>query len=1080
MTPIRLCLLAALVLVLPTAAFAAEPVSSYSSRIKPFFSRYCLECHNREEPKGGLNLETYKSLLDGGDNGAMLTPGKADASRIVRLVEHKDKPFMPPKKAKQPRPEEVALLRGWIDAGAKEDGAVRITVPDIRSKVPVAPPVAALAYHSSGQILAAGGRGTVYFFDAGTGDLLGKLEGLHPRVTALAFSPDGKWLAVASSAMGEAHEVRQYEVECDAERRSLAFPRGAWERGNTHTDVIHDLAFSPDGKILASCGYDRLIKFWDVAAKKELRVLKDHSDSVYGIAFSPDGKLLASAAADRAVKVWDVATGRRLYTLPESTDWVYAVAWSPDGRHLAAAGVDKSIRVWQVSVEGGRIVHSVFAHEAPVLRLAYTHDGATLYSLSEDRTVKAWDAQRMVERKVYDRQPETILSLAVRPDGKQLALGRYDGVLVLLDAATGKPQTELLPIKPKPPVAEKEPNDSPRTGQNVKLPAMIHGGIGRAGDVDFYRFEAKEGQEIGVQVEPMTGARLDVVLQLIDADGRILTESVKGLLGYICPKCGVYALGIRDRDYRGDPGMKYQLTIGDIPIVTSVFPLGLQRGTETEVRLEGVNLGRTRLVRLKVPADAAPGSRMPVPVSKGVLGNPSVRIDEYPQVASQSADAHPLAPIPIPGTANGIIDRPGATQTWQFRAQKGQRLLLEVHANRIGSPLDSVLEILDAKGRPLPWATLRSQAKTYATFRDHDSAATGIRIESWSELAMDDYMLLGNELIRIWELPKNPDDDCQFWRLGGQRRGYLGTTPTFHPMGQPMYKVSIHPPGTTFPPNGLPIITLYYRNDDGGDAFGKDSRLVFDPPADGEYQVRIGAARGQGSSRHAYQLTLRPPRPDFSVGFSPTALTVSKGGAVSINVRADRRDEFDGPIEVRLENLPPGFSAPATTIPAHEISTNLALYAESSASSPAAGAPGLSKAPLKLIAHAVVDGKQVVHEAMGGLPKLIEPGDIVTTTEQSEITLKPGSEVRLTVKIERRNGFKGRIPLEVKGLPHGVRVLDIGLNGILITPEATTRTIAIYAEPWVQPMTHPFVVSARREGKNAEHAAKSVLLRVAK
>jgi hypothetical protein len=104
----------------------------------------------------------------------------------------------------------------------------------------------------------------------------------------------------------------------------------------------------------------------------------------------------------------------------------------------------------------------------------------------------------------------------------------------------------------------------------------------------------------------------------------------------------------------------------------------------------------------------------------------------------------------------------------------------------------------------------------------------------------------------------------------------------------------------------------------------------------------------------------------------------------------------------------------------------------------------------------------------------------VTTTEQSEITVKPGSEVRLTVKVERRNGFKGRIPLDVKGLPHGIHVLDIGLNGILVIPEETTRTIAIYAEPWVQEMTHPFVVSARREGKNTEHAAKSVLLRVAK
>ncbi len=1063
MNVIRFSFLVVLLSVLASGSLRAES-PSYTQHIKPFFARYCVECHTSDEPKGGLDLDTYKSLLEGGDNGAVLTPGKADASRIVRVIQRKDKPFMPPRRSKQPRAEEVALLRAWIDAGAKVDGAAGLVVPDIRPKAKVLPAVAALAYHPAGQMIAASGRGTVYLFDTASGESIGKLSQPHPQVTALAFSRDGKRLAVACSAAGEAHEVRLYD--CTAE--SVA--SGSGSVVNTHQDSIQDLAFSPDGKILASCGYDRLIKLWDVTAKKELRVLKDHSDSVYGIAFSPDGKLLASAAADRAVKVWDVARGTRLYTLGESTDWLYAVAWSPDGRHLAAGGVDRSIRVWQVSPQGGKIAHSVFAHEAAVLRLAYTADGATLYSLGEDRLIKAWDTAHMVERRVYDRQPETALSLGIRPDGKQMAIGRFDGVLVLLDTATGKPQAEPLPIKPKPPVREQEPNDSPRTGQPVKLPAIVEGSIGRAGDVDFYRFEARSGQEIGVQALMLAGSKLEAILQLIDADGHVLTESTNGLLGHICTKAGMYALGIRDREYRGDPAMRYVLTIGDQPIVTGVFPLGLQRGTEAQIHLEGVNLGLVRSVRIKAPADAAPGSRLPVPLPIKAAGTPSVLVDEFPQASFSET----TATILVPGTANGRIAQAGATQTWRFQAKKGRRLLLEVHARRAGSPLDSVIEIRDGTGHLVPRATLRSIAKVYTTFRDHDSASTGIRIESWSELAMNDYILLGNELLRIWDLPKNPDDDCQFWSLGGRRRGYLGTTPSFHPMGQPMYKVSLHPPGTTFPSNGLPIVTLYYRNDDGGGAFGKDSRLVFDPPADGEYQVRIGDARGQGSRHHAYQLTVRPPRPSFTVSFSPTAPAVSKGSALSIGVNAERRDDFDGPIEVRMENLPPGLSAPATTIPAGENSTSLALFAELTANVPA------KSPPLKLIARAVIDGKEVLREAAGGPPMVVEPGDIVTTTEQKEATVRPGREVRLTVKVERRNGFKGRIPLEVKGLPHGVRVLDIGLNGILITEQETSRTIVIYAEPWVAEATHPFVVLARREGKNSEHAAKSVLLRVTK
>src|SRR5207237_10127963 len=183
----------------------------------------------------------------------------------------------------------------------------------------------------------------------------------------------------------------------------------------------------------------------------------------------------------------------------------------------------------------------------------------------------------------------------------------------------------------------------------------------------------------------------------------------------------------------------------------------------------------------------------------------------------------------------------------------GTALYRECNARRLGSPMYSTIEILVVQGKPLPRAALRCLSKTVVVFRDHDSAGSGIRIENWNDLATNDYLLDGEELMRINQLPKNPDDDCQFFSRGGQRLGYLGTTPTHHPMGEPMYKVSIHPPGTEFPPNGLPVVTLYWRNDDGGPGFGKDSRLAFDPPADGDYQVRVGDARGQGGPRYAFR-----------------------------------------------------------------------------------------------------------------------------------------------------------------------------------------------------------------------------------
>lgn len=1010
------------------------------------------------------------------------------------------------------------------------------------------PPVTALAYRPDGKQLAVGLRGEVRLLDGTSGTLVTKIPGQSSQVTALAWSRDGAWLAAASGLAAKTGEIRIYKSGSTSPEKTIA----------AHADRIHDLAFSPGGKTLASCSYDRLIKLWDVATGNELRTLKDHSDAVYGLAFRPDGKLLASVAADRAVKVWNVETGVRLYTLADATDWVYAVAWSPDGKHLAAAGVDKSIRIWKADDKEGKLVATAFAHEKPVLRLAYSGDGAALFSLGEDRRVKSWDATKLAEKKVYPVQAESVLAFALRGDGKQLAVGRYDGVLVLVDAATGKTTGQPLPEKPTPPkatrvtpnaaplgatvtltfegenlsdasglnsapagievksVLERDANkarflvqfpanidpaafqlkvkspagesnpvtffvdrfaaqaervgtESPRSAPEISPQSTISGGLSRAGEVDYFRIHLKAGAEIGVQAQLMPGSKLEPVLALEDSAGNRLSETTSGALGHRAASDGTYLLSVRDRDYRGGGEFKYRLHVGAIPVVTSFSPLGLQRGQKIWATVRGVNLGGELKWPMAAPAGAAIGSRLPLLVTGKfghALNTPSLVVGEFPEFEFGQ-------PIQIPGTANGALATPREAQTWRFAARKNQPLIVEIGARRLGSPLDSVIEILDAKGEPVQHAVLRAIAKTTVAFRDHDATGPGIRMVTWNEFAMDDYVLIGHELMRIRDLPRNPDDDCQFYAVNGQRVGYLGTTPTFHAQDSPMFKVAIHPPGTTFPPNGMPVAPIWYRNDDGGPGFSKDSRLRFDPPADGEYQVRVSDARGFGGPDFAYRLTIRPPRPDFAAHFNPTAPSVGKGSSIPVTVTVDRVDEFDDRIQVRMENLPPGFSAPPTFIEAGQMSTTFALFADSNAPNEAAKTPSL-----KLVASARIGGKEVIHEAAGGAPKRIDPGDIVATAAQSIVSIKPGQETRLLVHVERRNGFKGRIPLDVLGLPHGVRVLNVGLNGILVTERDTAREVFIYAEPWVKPMEHPFVVLARREGKNSEHGAKSVLLKV--
>jgi len=158
-------------------------------------------------------------------------------------------------------------------------------------------------------MLAVGGYKEVLLIDAQGAEVVARLSGQIGKVTALAFSPDGQHLAAASGAPGTNGEIRRYDVP------STGLPDQKPKQVlAAHADLIYDVTFSPDSKLLATTGYDRLIKLWDVATGKEIRVLKDHSDTVYSLSFSPDGNCWPPSGRP-GVKVWEVATGKRLYSL---------------------------------------------------------------------------------------------------------------------------------------------------------------------------------------------------------------------------------------------------------------------------------------------------------------------------------------------------------------------------------------------------------------------------------------------------------------------------------------------------------------------------------------------------------------------------------------------------------------------------------------------------------------------------------------------------------------------------------------------------------------------------------------------
>ena len=224
-----------------------------------------------------------------------------------------------------------------------------------------------------------------------------------------------------------------------------------------HSWPVLSIAFSPDGKVLASGSRDETVKLWDVASGRQLRTLSGHGSWVNSIAFSPDGKVLASGSGDKTIKLWDVASGRELRSLSGHTDWVFSVAFSPDGKVLASGSYDSTIKLWDVA--SGSELRTLSGHTDKVTSVAFSPDGKVLASGGEDKTIKLWDAASGRELRTLNGEPKRqeensmaqvegvtnwVHSVAFSPDGKVVASGSQDNTIKFWDVASGSELRTLL------------------------------------------------------------------------------------------------------------------------------------------------------------------------------------------------------------------------------------------------------------------------------------------------------------------------------------------------------------------------------------------------------------------------------------------------------------------------------------------------------------------------------------------------------------------------------------------------------------------------------------------------------------
>ena len=417
----------------------------FEKEILPIFRRNCLACHNSTEAESDLVLETPASILKGGSDGPSVVAGKGADSLLLKLAARQQESFMPPDDntvgAKSLSPQELGLIKLWIDQGAKGEVKGISGAPDWQPLPAGVNPIYSVTISPDGQYVAAGRANQVFIYHAPSKREVGRLTDptllnseIYDRpgvaffdvVQSLGFSPDGQYLAA-----GGYRTVKIFRRPRNVQRHAL----------DKLESAAHIIATSADGRWVAFGLENGKVRLSDLATGRVSVSLSGHTAAVKALAFSADGSKLVSGSADKTVLVWNVQKFAQDGPALATPSPVNGVALVSEGKQIATAGDDNLIRVWNMPGEGvdnAQPQREIKGHGGPVHSLVSVQaNGSQLLSGSQDGTVRLWNvADGKQLRSMNHGGP--VVAVSVRPDFAKFVSASANNTAKLWNAADGK------------------------------------------------------------------------------------------------------------------------------------------------------------------------------------------------------------------------------------------------------------------------------------------------------------------------------------------------------------------------------------------------------------------------------------------------------------------------------------------------------------------------------------------------------------------------------------------------------------------------------------------------------------------